>query len=247
MDTEPLNPVIADRSLGRDPATVGHLAAILLTNMQREGVAACAKHFPGHGDTLVDSHTGLPVLPHDLARLENIELPPFADCVRAGVASAMTAHVLLPALDATWPATMSPAALGLLRERLGFDGVVFTDDLEMSAVAGRFDLGEAAVRSVLAGADVVLVCHSPGRQRAVLNALTAAIRDGTILPERVAASVRRIDALCEAFVRGVAQQPRPSTTFASDEHEALRRRVERLAVTVGDDPTRYDPTATATE
>ena len=240
VDTNPLNPVIGDRSFGRDPSTVGRRAAALLTAMQAEGVAACAKHFPGHGDTSQDSHTSLPTLPHDLARLDRIELPPFRDCVAAGAASVMTAHVLLPALDADVPATLSRRVLtGLLRDRLGYDGVVFSDDLEMAGVAAHHDLGDAAVRTVLAGADVALICHTPARQVAALDALEKAIRDGALSRERLAQSLRRLDALCARFVRpptGV----RPTEAFASAVHQRLRQRVVS-GVAEGADPTRYHP------
>ena len=241
VDTNPENPVIADRSFGRDPHTVGRLAAALATAMQQHGVAACAKHFPGHGDTATDSHTSLPILPHDLARLERVELPPFVDCIAVGVASVMTAHILFPAIDPTAPATLSRAVLtGLLREKLGFDGVVFTDDLEMAGVAAHHDLGDAAVQTVLAGADVALVCHTPERQSAALDALAKAIRDETISPQRLAQSLRRLDALCARFVRPPTNV-RPSDVFARDDHQSLRRRVEAAAPAAGDDPTRYAP------
>ena len=241
VDTNPQNPVIADRSFGRDPRAVGRLAAALLTAMQQHGVAACAKHFPGHGDTATDSHTSLPTLPHDSARLEQIELPPFADCVAAGVASVMTAHILFPALDPAVPATLSHAVLtGLLRQTLGFDGVIFTDDLEMAGVAAHHDPGDAAVQTVLAGADVALVCHTPERQFAALDALAKAVRDETISPERLAQSLRRLDALCARFVRPPTSL-RPSETFARGDHQSLRRRVEAAAPATGDDPTRYAP------
>ena len=241
VDTNPQNPVIGDRSFGHDPQTVGRLAAALLTAMQQNGVAACAKHFPGHGDTATDSHTSLPTLPHDLARLEQVELPPFADCIAAGVASVMTAHVLFPALDPAVPATLSRAVVtGLLREKLGFDGVIFTDDLEMAGVAAHHDLGDAAVRTILAGADVALVCHTPERQFAALDAVAKAIRDGTIPSKRLNQSLRRLDALCARFVRPPTNV-RPSVVFAGDDHQLLRRRFQAVASSPGLDPTRYAP------
>ncbi len=158
VDTNPDNPVIGDRSLGPDPERVARHGAVLVEALQAAGVAACAKHFPGHGDTAVDSHLALPRLSHDLDRLRAVELVPFRAAVRAGVASVMTAHVLLPALDPDRPATLSSRVLGLLRKDLGFEGLVFSDDLEMGALAGFGSPAELACAAVGAGADAVLFC-----------------------------------------------------------------------------------------
>ncbi len=174
VDTNPANPVIGDRSFGRTPELVARHACAFLAALQAEGVAACAKHFPGHGDAHVDSHLALPVLAHDLARLRAVELPPFAAAIRAGVASVMTAHVLLPALDPDEPATLSARVLALLRTELGYDGLVFSDDLDMAAVAGRHAPAELVARALGAGVDVLLACREPQRQAGVLAALEAA-------------------------------------------------------------------------
>ena len=158
VDTNPNNPVIGDRSFARAPERVARHASAFITAMQAAGVAACAKHFPGHGDTLTDSHLELPRLEHDLDRLREVELPPFRAAVAAGVASVMTAHVLFPRLDRARPATLAPEVMQLLRGELGYDGVVFSDDLEMKAVADHFK-PEPLVRGCLeAGCDGVLVC-----------------------------------------------------------------------------------------
>lgn len=158
VDSNPANPVIGDRSFAPDPFRVGAHAVAFLEAMQAGGVAACAKHFPGHGDTDVDSHLDLPRLGHDLERLRTIELPPFRAAIEAGVASIMTAHVLFPALDPRRPATMSPDALELLRNELGYEGVVFTDDLEMGAVAKHWAPVDRALGPLRAGVDALLVC-----------------------------------------------------------------------------------------
>ncbi len=159
VDTNPLNPVIGDRSFARTPERVAKHAAAFITAMQAAGVAACAKHFPGHGDTKSDSHLELPSLGHDLDRLREVELPPFRAAIAAGVASVMTAHVLFPRLDKARPATLAPDVMNLLREELGYDGVVFGDDLEMKAVADHF-APEPLVRGCLnAGCDGLLVCR----------------------------------------------------------------------------------------
>ena len=133
VDTNPANPVIADRSLSRTAGVVAHLGCQLLTGLQDVGIAACGKHFPGHGDTSQDSHYSLPRLDHDLRRLSEVELVPFMAAAKAGIAAIMTSHIIFAPIDDTLPATLSPAVLGgLLRDRLGYDGVVFTDDMEMS-------------------------------------------------------------------------------------------------------------------
>ena len=203
VDSNPANPVIGARSFSRDPARVGACASAFIRAMQAGGVAACAKHFPGHGDTHVDSHLDLPVLPHGLDRLAAVELLPFRDAIAAGVASVMTAHVVFEALDPGVPATMSARAVdGLLRRELGFGGVIFSDDLEMKAIADRMDFGEACVRAVEAGCDCLLVCHELERQRAAIAALADAICSGRLPRERIARSHARLDALSSAYVRG---------------------------------------------
>jgi beta-N-acetylhexosaminidase len=171
VDTNPDNPVIGDRSFAREPARVGKHAAAFITALQAAGVAACAKHFPGHGDTHSDSHLELPHLDHDLDRLREVELPPFRAAIAAGVASVMTAHVLFPRLDRARPATLAPDVMQLLRGELGYDGVVFSDDLEMKAVADHF-APEPLVRGCLAaGCDGVLVCKRMDLVREVLRLL----------------------------------------------------------------------------
>ncbi len=162
VDSNPANPVIGDRAFGRTGAPVRTHAVAFLQGMQSAGVAACAKHFPGHGDTETDSHLELPVVRHDEARLRHVELPPFQHALDGGVATLMTAHVRFEALDPTLPATLSAKVLqevlrgGLARGR--DDLVVVSDDLRMKAVSARWPLDEAAVRAVNAGCDLLLVC-----------------------------------------------------------------------------------------
>jgi beta-N-acetylhexosaminidase len=172
VDTNPENPVIGDRALGREPERVVALARAYLRGLRQGGVAGCLKHFPGHGDTREDSHVSLPFVPHALERLEAVELEPFralsadADCV-------MTAHVVYPALDPRCPATLSrPILVDILRRRFGFAGLVFSDDLEMQAIAARGPLAAAAEQALLAGCDSLLVCHREDEQERVHHALT---------------------------------------------------------------------------
>ncbi len=174
VDTNPANPIIGDRSFGREPTRVAAHAVPFIRAMQDAGVAACAKHFPGHGDTACDSHLVLPRLDHDLARLHAVELPPFAAAIEAGVASIMTAHVLFPALDAKRPATLSPDVMAILREELAYDGVVFSDDLEMKAVADHHRPKALVDGCLEAGVDSLLVCRDPGLREEVLRGLERA-------------------------------------------------------------------------
>ena len=174
VDSNPDNPVIGDRSFAQDPETVGQHARAFITALQAGGVAACAKHFPGHGDTSVDSHIDLPRLDLDLARLREVEMPPFRASIEAGVASIMTAHVLFPQLDETRPATLSREVMALLREELGYDGLVFSDDIEMQAIAGRFSVEESSLGALEAGVDSILVCSRADLREEVLARLEGA-------------------------------------------------------------------------
>lgn len=193
VDSNPANPVIGSRSFGADPAHVAGCGVAYAAGLRAGGVAACGKHFPGHGDTNVDSHLDLPRLSHAMERLERVELVPFRAAARAGIDAIMTAHVLFEAIDPDVPATLSRTVVtGLLRERLGFDGLVITDDFEMQAIADRFEIGEAAVRAVEAGCDLVLVCHREDRQRRAIEALAQAVRTGRLTPERVDRSRKRL-------------------------------------------------------
>lgn len=195
VDSNPENPVIGERSFSADPDEVALLGAAWIESMQSCSVACCAKHFPGHGDTSEDSHHVLPRLPHDMDRLRRVELPPFTSAIRSGVASIMTAHVRFDAVDPDHPATLSSKVLdGILREELGFDGVIISDDLEMEAIAGTMEIGEAAVRAVDAGVDLLLCCHREDRQRRVLEALGSGLRD-----DRAEEASERVSRLLAAY------------------------------------------------
>ena len=192
VNNNPRNPVINTRSFGEDPATVGRLAAAYVEGLAAGGMIAAVKHFPGHGDTDVDSHLALPVIRHPRERLEAVELPPFRAGIAAGAGAVMTAHVALPALDPSMrtPATFSaPIATRLLREEIGFNGLVFTDSMRMRAITRMVAPGVAAARAVAAGHDVVL--HSPD-DRAALAGVRKAVADGTIARDQLDRSVRRV-------------------------------------------------------
>ncbi len=194
VDNNPANPVIGDRAYSTDPERVAALGAQAVRGLQEDaGLLACGKHFPGHGDTDTDSHLALPRIPHDRARLERVEMVPFRAALAAGLGAVMTSHILFPAIDPHLPATLSPAILtGLLREQMGFEGLVITDDLEMHGIADHWGAGEAAVLAVLAGADLVLCCHTYDTQREIVAALTAAAASGRIPAARLAESQARI-------------------------------------------------------
>jgi beta-N-acetylhexosaminidase len=194
VNVNPANPVIGVRSYGENPELVASLASAFAAGLAVSGVLATAKHFPGHGDTTVDSHLGLPLIPHDLARLEAVELVPFRRLIAEGVGAVMTAHVRFPAIEGeNLPATLSGRVLrGLLRESLGFRGIIVSDCLEMKAIADNYP--EAAVQAVKAGADILDVSHTFETQRAAARALEAAVLSGEIPETRLDESVSRIAA-----------------------------------------------------
>ncbi len=194
VDSNPANPVIGERSFGRDAALVAACGVTYVNALQSQGIAACGKHFPGHGDTSVDSHLELPRLSHSMDRLSAVELLPFRAAIHAGIDAIMTAHIVFEAIDPAVPATLSHAVVhGLLRQQLGFDGLVLTDDFEMKAIADQMEIGEAAVRAVEAGCDLVLVCHRLDRQRRVIEALAEAVRTGRISLDRIERSQSRLN------------------------------------------------------
>ena len=192
VNNNPRNPVINTRSFGEDPVQVGRIASAYIRGLQAAGVMATLKHFPGHGDTDVDSHLGLPVIKHPRERLDKIELPPFKVGIAAGVDAVMTGHIEMPALDQTpnTPTTLSePIVTGLLRKELGFTGLIYTDSMGMQGVTAMYGPGQAAVRAVKAGNDVVL--HSPD-DGAAFAGIRDAVKAGEIPQAQIDASVERI-------------------------------------------------------
>ena len=229
--SNPANPAVGVRSPGADPARVAALGAALVRGFQANGVAACAKHFPGHGDTAVDSHLDLPVIDADLARVRSVDLKPFAAAIEAGVASVMAAHVVSRAIDAEHPATLSRAVqTGLLRESMGFDGVITTDCMEMRAVADRYGAGESTVMAALAGADSIVHSHTPARQQAAYDAMLEAARSGRLPGERIDASVRRLLALKARFARRA--EPGALEVVGCEAHQLAGLEAARRALTL---------------
>jgi beta-N-acetylhexosaminidase len=208
VSSNPFNSVIGDRAMSSDPEEVASFGCALIRGLQAQGVAACGKHFPGHGDTDVDSHLGLPVLPHTRSRFDSLELIPFRAAIEAGVASMMTSHLMIPNLDREAPVTVSrPITTGILRRELGFEGLIFTDDLTMKGITCRYTPGEAAWRAVAAGADVALVCHDPEAQRAALEGLRRAVGEGWIAMPQLSAAMVRIAAFKERFAAAGDKAP----------------------------------------
>ncbi len=212
LNNNPHNPVIAERSFGATPRRVAELAMAWMEGSHAEGIACCVKHFPGHGDTSVDSHRDLPTVDKPRDELEAFEFAPFR--IAAPVAPAvMTAHIVYPAIDADNPATMSPAILdGILRREWHYDGVIITDGMDMHAIAGRYGVGNAAVRALAAGADMVMALGTPQTQDETLDAIARAIAGGAIARARVDASLARLAALAGQY----PIQPRAYDEDAAD-------------------------------
>ncbi len=201
VNTNPSNPIIGDRAFSGDPEQVCTLGNATISGLHDHGVIACGKHFPGHGETTKDSHKELPVVTLPKERLEKIELQPFRSAIAHGLMTMMSAHIHYPALDDTVPATLShPIMTTLLRDELGFSGVILSDDLEMNAIAEHSSMGEAAVRSIQAGVDLILICHQQPRQAEAIEAIEQAVANGDISRDRLEASLTRIAALKQRFL-----------------------------------------------
>ena len=195
------------RSFGDDPALVARHASAWVEGLQSTGVAACAKHFPGHGDTVVDSHHGLPRVDVPLAVLRQRELVPFRAAVEAGVASVMTSHIIVSALDPHRPATFSHLVLGMLRDGLGFDGVIVSDALDMAGASAETGIPEAAVRALAAGVDLLCLGSRTDEQRyaEVHGAVVRAVESGRLPRERVAEAAVRVRVLADRWALGAAR------------------------------------------
>ena len=229
------NPVIGRRSFGESPELVSRLGVPYIRGLQRKGVLATAKHFPGHGDTTVDSHFDLPTVNHDRERIHALELQPFRAAIDADVDAIMTAHIVYSAFDPDRPATLSPAILtDLLRKELGFDGLLITDDMEMKAIDDRYRSGEAAVMAVEAGADIVMVLWTPAKQNEVFDALLSAVKSGRITQARLDQSVERILKSKEgaAFDRRFVDVGAVGRTVGGEAHRKLAQTIASRAITL---------------
>ncbi|MFD9971173.1 glycoside hydrolase family 3 protein [Streptomyces sp. NPDC059011] len=245
------NPVIGVRSFGSDPALVARHTAAYVRGLQSAGVAACTKHFPGHGDTAVDSHHALPRIDVELATLHSRELQPFRAAVSAGSKSVMSAHILLPALDPDRPATLSPQILtGLLRRELGYDGLIVTDGMEMQAISAVHGIERGSVLAIAAGADAICVGGGLADEDTVLrlrDALVTAVRKGELPEERLADAAARVRALADwtRGARGAASEPGAASQEGTAPGAEIGLTAARRAVrvTVGDRP--REPLTTA--
>lgn len=200
VNSNPDNPVIGDRSFGNEPDKVAQLGVETMKGLQSEDIISVIKHFPGHGDTSVDSHLELPTVNKTKAELERLELVPFKKAIAEGADVVMIAHIFLPKLDSEYPSSMSKVIITeLLRNELGYGGVVITDDMTMKAVTDHYDIGKAAVTSVKAGSDIIMVAHDHDKILTVISALKSAVQSGEITEERLNESVVRILELKEKY------------------------------------------------
>ncbi|HEX4811528.1 MAG TPA: glycoside hydrolase family 3 N-terminal domain-containing protein [Nonomuraea sp.] len=223
VNSNPDNPVIGLRAFGADPELVGRHTRAFVRGLQSAGVAACAKHFPGHGDTSIDSHHGVPVVAD-----EGIEeaLFPFREAIKEGVKAVMTGHLLVPSYDAELPATLSPKVLaGLLRQELGFDGVIITDGIEMAAVSGAYGIGGASALAVAAGADAICVGGERADEEtslAIRDAIVTAVTRGLLPEERLADAARRVRELASWATSSGSPAPRDGRLGLDAARRAIR-------------------------
>jgi beta-N-acetylhexosaminidase len=258
VNIDPDNPVINARSFGEDPESVGRFVAAFVRGVQSEPVLATAKHFPGHGDTHVDTHRSLPVLAVDRARLDRVELVPFRAAIEAGVSAIMTGHLGIPALDprpapirtdaaaleenpytkdpdeaqksGTMPASLShPVVTGLLRRDLGFDGLIVGDAFDMGGLVAHFDPGEAAVRTIEAGTDMIL---KSANTDAAIAAVKEAVRNGRLTEARIDESVRRIRAAKQRVHAGVAADEQIFRGLDTPGHRRVAMNIAERAITL---------------
>ena len=237
IHTNPKNPVIGDRALSEKPETVAQLGRVIIEELQRAGVAACGKHFPGHGDTATDSHAELPLVEHPPDRLRAVEFVPFKAAIQAGVAFIMTAHVRVTSVDDERPATLSPRIVkGMLRDELGFTGVIVSDDLEMKAISDTYTAGEAAVAAIAAGCDALLMCGVGAQvdielQAQALEAIVHAVEDQRLSVKQLEEALARNRHAKERFVC----EWRPPTEvqlkgmIGSDKHRAISEQMASFA------------------
>ncbi len=225
VNTNPDNPVIGDRSFGETPDRVSRHGAALVKGLQEFGVGACGKHFPGHGDTDLDSHHSLPFISHDLKRLREIEWPPFRAAIEAGVSSIMTAHVVLEAIDEKHPATLSPKTLRVLQKELDYRGLLISDDLEMKAVSEHYSMKEMVHRGLEAGISHFLCCKDPEPVLELYRCIIHAVEDQVISHQALVDKATQVRSWKRQFYRA----PVAETEFAKvgcEEHQRLRHEIE---------------------
>jgi beta-N-acetylhexosaminidase len=242
VNINPQNPVVGVRSFGEDPDLVGELAAAMIEGIQSQGVAATVKHFPGHGDTASDSHHGLGMVPHSRERLHAVELTPFRAALQADVKLVMTAHLGIPSIDGADapPATLSPNIInGLLRDKLGFDGVVITDAMDMHAIRQGELLREDSLRAAQAGADLLLITSDPQDQTRAYEALLQGAQNGQLSQEELQASVDRVLRL-KTWIAEHETSPDLSVIQCA-EHMSVASEIAEKSITLVRDEQKYLP------
>ena len=249
VNNNPLNPVIGVRSYGEDPQRVAEFGLEFIKALQAEGVIATGKHFPGHGDTQVDSHLDLPLVPHTMDRLNEVELYPFKVAIEGGIDAIMTAHILFKELaEEDRPATLSYNIITkLLREDLGFEGLVITDSMEMDAISKYYGTAKAAVMSICAGADLILVSHTLKTQIETVEKVKEAVLEGIIPIERIDESVERILGMKQKYeiLDGVSSNFKETTDIVdSERHAAIARDISEKSITVVKDEMELLPVKT---
>jgi beta-N-acetylhexosaminidase len=230
LATNPESPVTSDRAFGADPQDVARMGIAFLRGLAAEGILSCAKHFPGHGDTAVDPHFDLPSFDGTRERLAQREMAPFAAAIEAGVPLVMTAHILLPRVDADRPASISHFVLdGLLRRQLHFDGVILADDLGMGAIARRYGPGESVVKTLEAGSDIAMLCHDSSVVPEAIAAVAESLAAGRFEPAQWSAGRARITRLRRQIQADQRPAP-PLEVVGCAEHRAMAEEIRaRLA------------------
>jgi beta-N-acetylhexosaminidase len=246
VNNNPANPVIGVRSFGEDPQQVARLAGAQIRGYQDAGIATCIKHFPGHGDTATDSHLAMPTVPHTMERLEQLELLPFKSAIADGSDCVMTAHIYFPALmgASNLPGTLSRAVISeLLREKLGFSGVIMTDCLEMNAVSETVGVARGTVLAQQAGNDLILISHRYDRQLAGVEALKAAVAAGEIAPEQIRLAAERVLALKARLQTREKERPANTDEVGSEAHRQLSSTIYEHSTTLVRDQQKLLPLA----
>lgn len=223
LQLNPSSPVTQVRSFGGNPQQVGRMGAAFLSGLADAGTLGCAKHFPGHGDTQVDPHNDQPVFHGTAERLAATELVPFATAIAAGAHTIMTAHILLPKIDAANPASLSSAILqGILRGQMGFTGLILADDLGMRAIAKRYAPSESAVATLAAGTDIAMICHDAAQIPSAMESTSRALENGGLSLQEWEAAGRRIDRILKTSSQSSAES---LNVIGCAEHQALSTRL----------------------
>jgi beta-glucosidase-like glycosyl hydrolase len=227
VNSNPANPIIGDRSFSPDPDIVSKLGIQTMKGIQSQNIISTIKHFPGHGDTSVDSHLELPVVNKSRQELESLELIPFTRAIENGADLIMVAHILLPEIDDTYPSSLSKGVItDLLRNKLNYQGAVITDDLTMKAITNHYGIGQAAVQSVKAGSDLILIAHDARKALAAIEAIKSAVKNGELSEERIDESVKRIINLKQKYHLKDTQTGEVNLTELNQEIESLNKKIQ---------------------